>query len=88
MALGKGRTHIYMGDVDGVSQVEKEGEGIKPSRGRAHVDIGGLVVSSRKPSKRFSGFGLKTIGGQFAGFGLKTTGWMFLDLGLKIWVRF
>jgi hypothetical protein len=40
MALGGGRTRIYMGDVDGVGRVKKEGEGIKLGGGRTRVDIG------------------------------------------------
>jgi hypothetical protein len=40
VALGGGRTRIYMGDVDGVGRVKKEGEGIKLGGGRTRVDIG------------------------------------------------
>jgi hypothetical protein len=29
MALGRGWAHICMGDVDGIGQVKKEGEGVK-----------------------------------------------------------
>jgi hypothetical protein len=51
-----------------VAQVKKEGEGVKLGGGRTRVDIGGLVVLSPKPLARFSGLGLKTIGGQVYGF--------------------
>jgi len=40
VALGGGRTRIYMGDVDGVGQVKKEGEGVKLGGGQTRVDIG------------------------------------------------
>ena len=42
VALGGGRTRIYMGDVDGVGQVKKEDEGVKVGGGRTRVDIGGV----------------------------------------------
>ena len=54
MALGGGRTHIYMGGVDGVGRVKKEGDGVKLGGGRTSIDIGGFV-----------GFVLKTIGGDW-----------------------
>jgi hypothetical protein len=57
-----------------VGQVEKEGEGVKLGRGRTRVDMGGLVVSSSKPSVRFGGLGLKTIGGRVYGFGPQNSG--------------
>ena len=62
VALGGGRTHICMGDVEGVGQVKKEGECVKLGVGRTRVDIRGvwwfrpqnhrrgLVVSTSKPS--------------------------------------
>jgi hypothetical protein len=40
VALGGGRTRIYMGDVDGIGQVKKEGEGAKLGRGWTRVNIG------------------------------------------------
>jgi len=40
VALGGGRTRIYMGDVDGAGRVKKEGEGVKLGGGRTRVDIG------------------------------------------------
>ena len=40
VALGGGRTRIYMEGVDGVGQVKKEGEGVKLGGGRTRVDIG------------------------------------------------
>jgi hypothetical protein len=42
MALGGGRTRIYMGDVDGIGQVKKEGEGVKIGGGQTCVDIEGV----------------------------------------------
>jgi hypothetical protein len=63
MTLGGGRTRIYMGDVDDVGQVKKEGECVKLGGDRTRVDIGGvwwfrpqnhrmsLVVSASKPSE-------------------------------------
>ena len=42
VALGGGQTRIYMGDVDGVGQVNKEGECVKLGGGRTRVDIGGV----------------------------------------------
>jgi hypothetical protein len=54
--------------------VKKEDEGVKLSRGRTRVNIGGLVVSSSKPSARFCGLGLKTIGGRVYGFGPQNPG--------------
>jgi hypothetical protein len=39
MALGRGQAHICMGDVDGIGQVKKEGEGVKLRGGQTHVDI-------------------------------------------------
>ena len=62
VALGGGRTRIYMEDVDGVGQVKKEGEDVKLGGGWIRVDIGDLVVSSSKPSMGFDGLGLKIIG--------------------------
>ena len=44
--VDEGRSRIYMGDVDCIGQVKKEGEGIKLGGGRTRVDIGGFVVSS------------------------------------------
>jgi hypothetical protein len=55
-----------------VDEVKKEGKGVKFGGGRTHVDIRGLVVSSSKPSVRFGGLGLKTIGGGSTALGLKT----------------
>ena len=59
VALGGGRTCIYMGDVDGVGQVKKEGKAIKLGGGRTHASTSvshacarrarGLVVSASKP---------------------------------------
>jgi hypothetical protein len=40
VALGGGRTCIYMGDVDGVGRVKKEGKSVKLGGGRTRVDIG------------------------------------------------
>jgi hypothetical protein len=40
MALGGGRTRIYMGDVDGIGRIKKEDEGIKLGEGQTRVDIG------------------------------------------------
>jgi hypothetical protein len=40
VALGGGRTRIYMGDVDGVGRVKKEGISVKLGGGRTRVDIG------------------------------------------------
>ena len=42
VALGGGRTHIYMRDADGVGQVKKEGECVKLGVGRTRVDIRGV----------------------------------------------
>jgi hypothetical protein len=56
-----------------VGQVKKEGEGVKLGGGQTCVDIGGLVVSSSKPSAGFGGFVLKTISA-VGGLGLKTIG--------------
>jgi hypothetical protein len=44
-----------------MGQVKKDGEGVKLGGGRTSIDIGGLVVSSSKPSTGFGGFVLKTI---------------------------
>jgi hypothetical protein len=52
-----------------VGQVKKEGEGVKLGGGWTRINIGGLVVSSSKPSVRFGGLGLKTIGARFRRFG-------------------
>ena len=57
-----------------MGQVKKEGEGVKLGGGRTRVDIGGLVVSSSKPSVRFGGLGLNTIGGRVYGFGPQNPG--------------
>jgi hypothetical protein len=43
-------------------QVKKEGKDVELDGGRTRINIGGLVVSSSKPSARFGGFVLKTIG--------------------------
>jgi hypothetical protein len=52
-----------MGDEDGVDQVKMEDNGILAlGGGRTRDDIGGLVVSSSKPSAGFGGFVLKNIG--------------------------
>jgi hypothetical protein len=40
VALGGGRTRVYMGDADVVGQVKKEGEGVKLGGGITHIDIG------------------------------------------------
>ena len=40
VALGGGRTRIYMGDVEVVGQVKKEGEGVKLGGGRTRINIG------------------------------------------------
>jgi hypothetical protein len=40
VALGGGRTRIYMGDVDGIGRIKKEDEGIKLGEGQTRVDIG------------------------------------------------
>jgi hypothetical protein len=55
-----------------VGQVKKEDKGVKLGGGQTRVDIGGLVVSSSKPSAGFGGFVLKTIGDGFTGLGIKT----------------
>jgi hypothetical protein len=57
-----------------VGQIKKEGEGIKLGGGQTRVDMGGLVVSSSKPSARFGGLGLKTISGRVYGFGPQNPG--------------
>jgi len=92
VALGGGQTRIYMGDVDGVGQVKKEGKGVKLGGGRTRVNIKGvwwfcpqnhravLVVSSSKPSEGFGGFVLKTIGAVFGGLSSKPS-----DAGLRVW---
>ena len=51
-----------------MGHVKKEDEGVKLGGGRTRIDIGGLVVSSSKPSVWFGGLGLKTIGGRVYGF--------------------
>jgi hypothetical protein len=64
-----------MGDEDGVNQVKVEDDGVVAlGGGQTRVDIGGLVVSSSKPSARFGGLGLKTIGGRVYGFGPQNPG--------------
>jgi hypothetical protein len=69
-----------MGDVDGVSQVKKEGEDVKLGGDtRQHrlvtpsgcaLGFGGFVP---KPLEGFGGFGLKTIRGRFVGLSPKTS---------------
>jgi hypothetical protein len=39
VALGGGRTRIYMGDVDGIGRVKKEGESVRLGRGQTRIDI-------------------------------------------------
>jgi hypothetical protein len=39
VALGGGRTRIYMGDVDGIGRVKKEGESVKLGGGQTRIDI-------------------------------------------------
>ena len=40
VALGGGRTHIYMGDENGIDQVKKDGQGGNLDEGRTCIDIG------------------------------------------------
>ena len=68
--LGGGRTHIYMGDEDGVSKFKKEGEGVSHSGGRTHVNIGESHLARR--ARGFADLILKTSDGWFCGSGLKT----------------
>ena len=67
---------------DGVVALS-EGEWVKSRRNAKASSLaevghastsGGLVVSSSKPSVRFGGLGLKTIGGWVYGFGPQTPG--------------
>jgi hypothetical protein len=60
--------------------VKKEGEGVKLGGGRTRVNIGGLVVSSSKPSAGFGGFVLKTIGAGLVVWASKPS-----VTGLRVW---
>jgi hypothetical protein len=51
VALGRGWTHIYMGDVDGIDQVKEEGE------------VSSLAEEGHPLTSGFGGFVLKTIRG-------------------------
>jgi hypothetical protein len=72
-----------MDDVDGVSRVKKEGEGISLAK-VGHVStsdgFGGFIL---KTIEGFGGFGQKTIGRRFACLGLKTRRGQFGGLSLK-----